>query len=46
MGLRALDLFAQDGIGVMLRPGNGMPEGPVGAYPAGRLESGANVRDH
>ncbi len=46
MGRRALDLFAQHGIEVILGARDGTPEELARAYLAGTLETGANVCDH
>jgi len=46
MGRRALDLFAQHGIEVILGARDGTPEELVQAYLTGTLETGVNVCDH
>jgi predicted Fe-Mo cluster-binding NifX family protein len=46
MGQRALQLFAQDGIRVVLGASGASPEELVGDYLAGTLQTSANVCDH
>jgi len=46
MGQRALELFAEQGIQVVLGVANETPERLVSDYLAGTLEAGKNVCDH
>ncbi len=46
MGRRAQDLFAQNGIRVVVGAPDGEPEELAAAYVFGRLEAGENVCDH
>ncbi len=46
MGQRAFDLFAQQGIQVIVGAPAETPEAIVSQYLAGTLETGANVCDH
>jgi predicted Fe-Mo cluster-binding NifX family protein len=46
MGRRALDLFAQQGIRVVVGAGPELADAVVAAYLAGTLRAGANVCDH
>ena len=46
MGMRAKDIFKQNGIEVVVGAGGGTPEEIVKAYLAGKLETGDNICDH
>jgi len=46
MGQRAQQLFAQQGIEVVVGAAGGTPEKVVESYLAGSLETGANLCDH
>lgn len=46
MGQRAVQLFAQNGIEVVVGVSGGEPDEIVAAYLAGTLKAGANVCDH
>jgi ATP-binding protein involved in chromosome partitioning len=46
MGARAQDLFAQNGIKVVIGVTGGDPEGIVRSYLNGTLQSGENLCDH
>ncbi|BAF58767.1 uncharacterized conserved protein [Pelotomaculum thermopropionicum SI] len=48
MGVRAQDLFRQNGIEVVVgvSPSNGSPENIIMSYLAGSLQTGANLCDH
>lgn len=46
MGGRAIDLFRQNGVEVVIGAPNGKPEDIVRAYLNGELQTGKNVCDH